>query len=540
MRALVILLIATLAGCAAAPTGGDDTDAPDVVIPRDGKADDFLGASVFEYVVEGRTTVTLEEELLEASDDEREARLRELIGLKHTAIAFFLTAYLLEKDPRDRNRGWGGFGGMAKAGSYAEMDIVAVDELTYEFTFQQIVAAKEDLLGHLPLGEDGLGADEASVIIGRPTNEQLGMLETDEEWFRKVPWKNWNPAAITDESLKEELVLSFTRDEESNDAWFDYEQLLEDDRLTIDIHFGYDYISQYHRKHARLLYLWLKNERGFRSPITNFNQLTRTTAPFTKTMVVGDREVEIAIRIFYGKDGADTDPNTDAGGRQLEADMRESFRTADIVNFVGHSGPFYGFSLANWKRTSEGDVSYRELEGLELSGRYQVIYAEGCDTYQMSSAFARNEDSHAGASIDLITTTAYSDADYPYSVMNFVNHVIEVDSDNHHRPRTLRTLLIDLTEANVQNPLYGIHFVDDNPTLHPYADLEWSCEPCDYHYQCGVPGNRCVMLPDADYGSCASACTADDECPRGYRCEQVAASNAIYDHACVPRDLSCE
>lgn len=539
MRASIIFLALSLAGCAVAPPSGDGADAPDVVIPRDGKADDFLGASVFEYVVEGRTTVTLEEDLLDASEEDREARLEELISLKHTALAYFLTSYLLEKDPQDRNRGWGGMGGMAKAGSYQEMDIEQLDDLTFEFTFQQIVAAKEDLLGHLPLGEGELAADEVSVIIGRPTNEELGMLETDEEWFRDAPWKNWNPDRVEDESLKEELVLRFRREAESNDAWFDYEQLFEDDRLTIDIHFGYDYISQYHRKHARLLYLWLKNEQEFESPITRFDQLDRTTAPFTKNILVGDREVEIAVRIFYGRDGSDTDPNTDAGGRQLEADMRDSFRESDVVLYVGHSGPFYGFSLANWKRTSEGDISYRELEGLELSGRYQVIYAEGCDTYQMSSAFTRNEGSNDAENIDLITTTAYSDADYPYSVMNFLAHVTELDADGHHRPRTLRSLLIDLTEANVQNPLYGIHFVDDNPTLHPYADLEWSCEPCDYHYQCGAPGNRCVMLPGADYGACASACTSDDECPRGYGCEQVAASNAIYDHACVPRDLSC-
>lgn len=44
---------------------------------------------------------------------------------------------------------------------------------------------------------------------------------------------------------------------------------------------------------------------------------------------------------------AATDPDTDAGGKVLEDLARASLKTRDVVIYSGHSGPFYGFALAN-------------------------------------------------------------------------------------------------------------------------------------------------------------------------------------------------
>ena len=64
------------------------------------------------------------------------------------------------------------------------------------------------------------------------------------------------------------------------------------------------------------------------------------------------------MRIYYGRTGTDTDPDTAAGGIVLEKDMRESLNTRDVIIYSGHSGPFYGFALANWKKTDEGDLDH--------------------------------------------------------------------------------------------------------------------------------------------------------------------------------------
>jgi len=541
MRSLVtILVLSSLVACAAPPADGPGDDPYGIGVG--GKADDFFSPHAFEYVFSGRTTVTLEADLADASEEVRMQRVRELVGLEHIALAYFLTQYLIEKEPRERGHDWGGVGGMAKAGGYREMDIQQVDALTYEFTFEQIVAAEADLQQDLPLGEEGLAEDELHLVIGNPTNEQLAQLESDEEWFRKDPWKGWDPARVTDEGLKRHVIVRVRPERGTPDAWLDYEQLFADGVLRIDLQLGYDYHSQYHRKHARTLYFWLRDELGYHAPVPTFDAFTRDSGPFTKTLNANGRQVTVEIRIFYGKDGGVNDPNTDAGGLVLDQDLRASFATADVVIFGGHSGPFYGFSMANWKRTDEGDLSYLEIESLEMpADKYQIVVADGCDTYQIAAAFARNPAKLDGHNIDVITTTSYGDAEVPYSIMNAISHLTETDSDGMHRPRTLRSLLVDLTEANGMNPLYGIHFVADNPHRHPYADTRRLCDACTRHDQCGAPGNRCVTLPDWEGSFCSAACTDDSGCPRGYGCQRIAAptAHAIYSFGCVPNDLDC-
>jgi hypothetical protein len=53
--------------------------------------------------------------------------------------------------------------------------------------------------------------------------------------------------------------------------------------------------------------------------------------------------------MFFGKPGTNTDPDTDAGGAVLENLAVDSLKTKDVIIY---SGPFYGFALANWRKTS--------------------------------------------------------------------------------------------------------------------------------------------------------------------------------------------
>ena len=71
-----LVLAGVLLGC------GNPTSQPEdrtgIIVP-DGKADDFLSLSATEFVVSGRATVTLEAEFADASEEQRTARLRELV-----------------------------------------------------------------------------------------------------------------------------------------------------------------------------------------------------------------------------------------------------------------------------------------------------------------------------------------------------------------------------------------------------------------------------------------------------------------------------
>ena len=122
--ALAASLGAAALGCAG-PTDGDELAPEDGIVVPDGKEDDFFSLSAYEYVVTGQTSVTLEPELATAPAADKEARVRELIGYKQIAIAWFLTQYLVDKEDDEANAGFGGFGGMAKGGAWDDLDVHA-------------------------------------------------------------------------------------------------------------------------------------------------------------------------------------------------------------------------------------------------------------------------------------------------------------------------------------------------------------------------------------------------------------------------------
>ena len=542
MRTPSVLLLAAFTGAACAGGVHPDQDQGDGFAVAAGKEDNFYSLTAREFLVRGDSTVTIEESLAAADDDAKLARVKELVSMKHVAFAWFLSEYLVKKESDDANSDWGGMGGLNKAGSYEDLDIEAVDARTYRFTFQHIVVGPDDLMQKLPLVTDGAHR-RFDLVIGKPSNAEMARLETNAEWYRSAPWSDFNPATVR-EDQKETLSLTIEPERESTDAFFDYNALLADDVLDIDVHFGWDYHSEYHVKHARSLFFWL-GRRGYEAPVVNFDELTRTSGAFTRTLRAHGRDVEVRVRIFYGKTGSDTDPDTDAGGRVLEEDMRASLATKDVIVYSGHSGPFYGFALGNWKRTSEGDLDDSEMSTVLMpENRYQVILAEGCDTYQIGQAFQNNPAKPGGAFVDVITTTQSSDATSPEAVQDLISRLTETDSSGEHRPRTMKSLIKDLDSISYWfKTWYGIHGIDDSPKLHPYADLEALCTTCRDSDDCGGTGNACITIGENDGSKrCAAVCTDDSGCPTGYRCAEVAsrATSRIYTSACVPTSLSCQ
>src|SRR5262249_28683531 len=157
-----------------------------------------------------------------------------------------------------------------------------------------------------------------------------------------------------------------------------------------------------------------------------------------------------------------------------------------------------GFAMANWNKTDEGDLDDSEMSHVDMpANRYQIVVAEGCDTYQIGEAFRNNPAKPDGTLVDVITTTSFSNAATPATVEDFLTTLIERDSHGKRRPRTVKTLLTKL-DSNAADAgfhtMYGVHGLDDNPALHPFAIPENLCSECSVNADCGGLGNLCVTV----------------------------------------------
>jgi hypothetical protein len=524
-------LATSLFGCADSAPSEDPEDS---IFVDDSKADDFFSVTAVEYLLDGKSTVTLDPSFLTKTAAQRLTEAKRLVGLKQIAIAWFITQYLVDKEDEDANKAFGGFGGMAKAGAFEDLGIrERADKLTFDFNFTQLAAGGKNLTQKLPIRLSG-AKQVFDLDIGRPTNEQMAQLETNAEWYRSAPWDAWDPSKI-DAAQKERITFSIAREKASTDGFFDLARLTEDGKLDMDVYFGWDYHSDFHLKHSKQFFTWLKDQ-GFTAPVSSWDKLTRTSGAFKRNVKANGKTVAVEVRIFFGKPGTETDPDTDAGGVVLETEARNSLKTRDVVVYSGHSGPFYGFALANWRKTSEGDLDDADMRVMDLpSDRYQVVLAEGCDTYQIGEAFKENPNK-AGKNIDIITTTSFSDASTPAAVEDFVSTLLARDTLGRLRPQPVSTLLTRLdSEAFSFTTMYGMHGIDDNPKLVPFAKPENFGKTCKVNSDCGAPGNLCVSAGTSVGKRCTAACAGEGGCGTGFTCKAVASasSSTIYGRACA-------
>lgn len=526
-------LAVAVTGCPAAPV---QTEEEAVVVPP-GKKDDFYAPRAREYRLEGTTTVTLESSYAGASEEERLARVQALVPLKQVVIGWFLNAYLIDKSSHDANGEYGGFQALTKNGSWEDLDIQHVEGETYQFRFSQEVGGTNDFLEKVPTTTGADGKPHFDLVIGKISNSEMARLETNYEWYRSSPWSEFDPSKV-DAARLDHVDVAVTPEPRSVDAWIDYDRLFADGVVEIGAHFGWDYHSEYHLKHSRETYQWLLNH-GFESPVASWDDYGHDSGPLTRTITADGREVLVKVWIRYGKPGTDTDPDTDAGGRLLEDLMREDFAQKDVVLYSGHSGAFYGFALANWRTTYEGDLDDSEIPSMEMPSKYQVVLAEGCDTYGLGQSFWMNPAKAKRDNLDVITTTSFSNAATANTVTDFLEAIVGTDGAGDHQAKRFGDLLGDLDSNSYWfNTMYGVHGIDDNPHLHPYARTENLCAPCESDGECGGQGNVCAKLEGGKV--CATECTADDGCPDGYKCLDIARGSWLTTMACVPASLSCD
>lgn len=533
-RAIFLGLTLILAlGCS---KSGSNTEEENILVPP-GKLDNYFSPTAQEYFVEGTSSITLEEEYRGKTEEEKQVRIKELIFLKHIQIGWFLNVYLVEKSSHDDNQSYGGFHAMTRNGAYDDLKIEAVDELTYRFTFKQQVGGKKDFLRDMPTETDEQGNIFFTLKMKKVSNSEMSNLEYNHEWYRS--YDSFDPSKYTADQL-EEIKLQVYPQKQSVDAYLDYKRLFEDGEVTIGVHFGWDYHSDYHLKHSQSVYEYLVS-KGFASPVASFDLYTRTSGPLTKTIKANGKDVVVKVWLFWGKPGTDTDPDTDEGGKLLEADMRESFRDREIIIFSGHSGNYYAFALANWRKTDEGDLDDHEIPSLEMpKDRYQIVAAIGCDTYSVGEAFFQNPAKSDRKNINVITTLSFSSAGSDQPIRTLIDAVSSTDAQgNHNLVRTYKQILDEMDRSSwFFQTMFGVYGIDANPKLHPYGNVDALCKSCTQNTDCGGLGNSCVRIT-TDEKVCTIACTADDGCPSGYVCREVANGTSISGKFCVPEANSC-
>jgi hypothetical protein len=514
MRPYLIALV--VFGCAAPPAAQDD----DYQVVDEGKEDDYFSTTAKEFWVEGDTTVTLEADLANASDSAKSARAHELANLKNVVVGYFLNVYLEDKEDTDPNHAaLPGFHAMVRDGGWTETSLTATSAVDYRYHFKLQVAGQKNLMRALPGTTAADGSKTIDLTMGKISNTDMARLDAESEWFRDSQWdaSNFDPAKVPADQL-ETSTLKIYPQHGSTDAYLDYGRLYADGELTVAVHFGWDYWDRYDIKNSRKFYDWLTG-KGFTSPAADYAHYDAgRDGPLAKTITANGKPVRVKVWVFHPGQpdvAPGPDPDTDAGGDQLNADMYESLRSREVVVFDGHSGDYYGFALADWRKTSHGAIDYPQLATAEMPRDYQIVMANGCQTYSIGEAFWANPAKADKQSLNIVTTTTFSDASSPSELESLIEAVftpVKAWSD----------VLTDQNRSSGIGAMYGVHGLDANPKLHPFADLTKLGNSCTSNAACGE-GSRCVRR-STGAKVCAPLCLDTTGCPSGYTCRSVAST----------------
>lgn len=500
-----------------------------------GKEDNFLASSAQEYLVSGRTFIELDAADASLSDAKKLEKVKRLIPFKQVVVSWFLNAWLAPKDKDDKNYGYGGFSALTRNGAFEDLDIRKETATRYSFTTRQQLAGPMDLLEVLPVTRQG-GKLTFELAVGRISNTEMQKLGAGAEWFRSAPWDKFDPRVV-DASQFDMMTLDIVPQPRSLDGWVDTPTLFADGKLEVAVHFGWDYHSASHLSGSKALFKWLVKE-GFKPPVDSWEKLTRTSAAFTKTITANKKPVKVSVWVYFGKPKTTADPDTDQGAANLKKDLIKSLETREVIIYSGHSGPFWGFSMGNWNKTEAGELEDNELRALNLPKTYQLVFAEGCETYTIGESFFANPAKIKRDNLDIVTTTTYSTAEDADPVEDMLEALVGVYR-NKHVPWLWSEVLLALDYNAYDAAMYGVHGIDDTPRLHPYADAARFCQSCSKDSDCGAEGNFCVGL--AGEGKvCTAECTGDDGCPSGYGCAAVADGVSLTGRACIPRSFSCK
>ncbi len=514
IRAALLCFAVLGAACQPSIDSGDGTD------PGTSELD-YYSTDAIEYYFDGDATLQIEDDFAAASDEAKLARAQAVMGIRTTSIAWFLNIRLAPRtlwatSDGDANRdSYPGFGGIVRIGDAALTGLRPTgDGKTYTYHLKLQAAGPMDMLDKLP-GKKLAGGKKAMPLqMAKLSNDQMLGVNKNPAFATGT----FDPTKMSASEL-ETITLTVYPEPRSSDAYLDYGKLFSDGKLTLDAHYGYDYLEGYDVSNSHALYTRLMND-GFTSPSSSYETYEGKLGPLTREVEMGGKRVKIEVRIFRGASPSGLPgPNlhTNEGGRQMENDMRDSLAHSDVIVFSGHSGQYHGFALSDWNDTQAGQFEYPQIMSAEMPrDQYQIILASGCETYSIAQAFSQNPSKPGLANLNIITTVGWSQAGWNKDVDALLDALYGASFN----PPTISGMLTKLNRTSALNDLYGLHGIDGDPKLHPFARVDLLGTSCRADADCGGPGNRCSK--SGAKSVCSASCVNDSACPAPYRCKAVA------------------
>lgn len=510
MRATQLIPILALAGLTAcdggAPAPGTPAETPAADGPHalpvlDGKDDNYISTNAREFELHGTAHFDLPDNF-EAGDDDRLRGLAQA-RLNHVARA-------LRRHVDDTLRPFNGDAtGEAKPYfTYFRQDAVAVDS----------VATTDDGRGRFDFVVEFVGANWTMSKLTPDGSRQFEVAVT--EWGVPEP----------------EVVPIRVRGSDSRDAFPKYDVLFADGVFDIAMHFGGDYNEErFDMDTARWTVETLFEGGWAHTTATTFEDLTLESGPFTRTMTVKGRTVEMRVYVYHS-DMVPEDAPREAQQAQIDA-LSKSLAERDVVLYSGHAGPGAGFVLDYQPRL---EVKPNAFDTLKFADKYQIYVLDGCQTYRTYADDLIKHSPKSFHNLDIVTTVNTTPFSVGYQVIHQLLHWITLTTeDGTHLPLTWKSILRGVNTDAFDDVHYGVHGIDHDPGLNPNGGADRACAPCSTDADCGGGGNFCLGYGET--GACGVACAHDTACGEGFRCARLFDAEEYWylPKQCVRRDYTC-
>ena len=199
--------------------------------------------------------------------------------------------------------------------------------------------------------------------------------------------------------------------------------------------------------------------------------------------------------------------------------MRDSLAHREVIVFEGHSGPLYGFALANWRKTDEGDMDDSKLPTAEMPRSYQIVLANGCDTYDLGQAFWLESGQVGSRRASTSSRRPTSRTRAPRRRRSGCLKALFNQTSGKLVPVKVSELThgLDGDQGYGFSSMYGVHGVDHDPKYDPMSDAATLCRTVHHATRAAAP-----------------TATAAPSCRRARRCAPSAASTTAAARRAMP------
>ncbi|MBI5536784.1 MAG: hypothetical protein HY898_28950 [Deltaproteobacteria bacterium] len=522
-RLLGVPALVVAAACSSGSPVEDPAQEEDVAeaVP-DGKADNYLSPTSMEYRLSGQGKLELDASWKDKTDAEKEARARLLLDFKFKAYAHYINVYVTNKEGEESNAKYGGFSGAVRKSSIDSLvETADSTKMAWTFLWDLEMGAPRDIMNKLQIQTKSTG--EKVFMVKLPALDESSLLNGSYS-------KDFDPSTYT--GAMEDLEVQIDPIKASFDAWPNYNALLEDGKLDVLVLVGGDYNAErYDLQAAEKIFAWLK-QAGYKHDAASYKDLTLDSPPLIKTMMANGKPVSVEVTFYH------PDIVEDAKLPDLKQKIIEAYQTKDVLIYDGHAGEDPSYSGVVYHYNPRHAISANDLAQMNLPSKYQIYLFNGCKTYSAYPDALYQSPTKTVANLDIISTVNFSWLTMqPFTTSGFITQLMAVKNGTHD-PRTYLEILGEINKSSNWNVYYGVHGIDDNPHVNPYAEPASLCKSCTADTGCPGMGNKCIKLSTTKV--CAAECTADDGCPEGYACKQIAAGGQITGMQCLPKTLQCQ